>query len=529
MERKPDIKVTFHLYGKDEVNEEQKIYARKGYASSGYRPQHKIEENKLADGIHQYKQEKINPGENAEGTITFLSPESYPHSLWIDKKIDIQEGERIIGYAIIKEIYNKSLEKTKDKIICKCESELTLEELQEASEHVPSMYNNILFATSIFPIILATIANLLYGRTLLWWIEYFFVCEVAFAIGLKINLKTYIKNIYESEQKKSQIDSKYCNEFYDNYFVRSSEHITRKIEYSKLKKIIETDDDFYLLYDNMIFIIQKSKCDSKTIDFIREKAKSTLKNKNKQNKNEIKNYHTIKNILNILFIATLISLYGCIATTSILIDKLTETNVTPVAFNIWSYWLWLVIPALSIGLAVRYKNKGFKCKKNIIAGTIVGIILLLYGLLTIISFSTKLLFPNFDQDYKHIYNYSEILKVELPSDGTLITYKTQYGYDMGEVTVVRASYEEENAEQLEIEIENSSNWIAGKSIKSELKIFIPSTMSINNNKYFSIYNETTKEYNRVPEQTGTYKMYVMMFDKEKDYLEINEFEYSYVE
>ena len=59
--------------------------------------------------------------------------------------------------------------------------------------------------------------------------------------------------------------------------------------------------------------------------------------------------------------------------------------------------------------------------------------------------------------------------------------------------------------------------------------FIPSTMSINNNKYFSIYNETTKEYNRVPEQTGTYKMYVMMFDKEKDYLEINEFEYSYVE
>ena len=45
----------------------------------------------------------------AKGTITFLSPEAYPHCLWIGKKINIQEGARVVGYATITKIFNPLL------------------------------------------------------------------------------------------------------------------------------------------------------------------------------------------------------------------------------------------------------------------------------------------------------------------------------------------------------------------------------------------------------------------------------------
>lgn len=45
----------------------------------------------------------------AKGTITFLSPEAYPHSLWIGKKIGIQEGTRVVGHATITKIFNPLL------------------------------------------------------------------------------------------------------------------------------------------------------------------------------------------------------------------------------------------------------------------------------------------------------------------------------------------------------------------------------------------------------------------------------------
>ena len=45
----------------------------------------------------------------AKGTITFVSPEAYPHCLWEGKKIPIQEGERVVGYATVLKVFNELL------------------------------------------------------------------------------------------------------------------------------------------------------------------------------------------------------------------------------------------------------------------------------------------------------------------------------------------------------------------------------------------------------------------------------------
>ena len=81
-------------------------------AHDGYRPAHLVNDTYLTTGVHHYYDvTEVPPDGQAKGTITFLSPEAYPSCLWVGKKINIQEGERIVGYATITRIFNSILEK----------------------------------------------------------------------------------------------------------------------------------------------------------------------------------------------------------------------------------------------------------------------------------------------------------------------------------------------------------------------------------------------------------------------------------
>ncbi len=100
MIRLPDVEVLFEFNG-----------TRKTPAANGYRPHHLVTDNCLTTGIHHYYDvDSVSPNGTAKGTITFLSPEAYPGCLWFGKKINIQEGERIVGFATIINIYNSILE-----------------------------------------------------------------------------------------------------------------------------------------------------------------------------------------------------------------------------------------------------------------------------------------------------------------------------------------------------------------------------------------------------------------------------------
>ncbi|WP_244935516.1 hypothetical protein [Paenibacillus glycanilyticus] len=79
--------------------------------SSGYRPAHLVRPDYLTTGIHKYETDIVEPGDTVKGTITFITPEVYPESLWIGKIINLQEGARLIGYAEVTEIYNELLRK----------------------------------------------------------------------------------------------------------------------------------------------------------------------------------------------------------------------------------------------------------------------------------------------------------------------------------------------------------------------------------------------------------------------------------
>ena len=101
LDRDPDVEVTFRFTG-----------TRRFPAADGYRPAHRVREDYLTTGVHHYFGVKeVAPDGTARGTITFITPEAYPHSLWVGKEIPIQEGGRVVGTATVERVLNPVLEK----------------------------------------------------------------------------------------------------------------------------------------------------------------------------------------------------------------------------------------------------------------------------------------------------------------------------------------------------------------------------------------------------------------------------------
>ncbi len=83
-----------------------------------YRPIFKISNKQpyLTTGQISFKDENfmLKVNEKAEAYISFLSPEVYPHTLWVGKIVKFYEGGNLTGEAKVLEIRNKLLETEKD-------------------------------------------------------------------------------------------------------------------------------------------------------------------------------------------------------------------------------------------------------------------------------------------------------------------------------------------------------------------------------------------------------------------------------
>lgn len=98
-DQEPDVEVLFEFNG-----------TKRHPAADGYRPCHLVTEDYLTTGVHHYYgTDTVPPDGTAKGTITFITPEAYPHCLWVGKKINIQEGTRIVGHATVLKVLNPLL------------------------------------------------------------------------------------------------------------------------------------------------------------------------------------------------------------------------------------------------------------------------------------------------------------------------------------------------------------------------------------------------------------------------------------
>ncbi len=79
-------------------------------AQSGYRPAHKLYDNYLTSGVHEYPEGGgIAPGETAHVRVWFITPDVYPSSLWVGRVLQVSEGARAVGTLTVTEVLNPVL------------------------------------------------------------------------------------------------------------------------------------------------------------------------------------------------------------------------------------------------------------------------------------------------------------------------------------------------------------------------------------------------------------------------------------
>ena len=86
---------------------------RRTPALSNYRPTHRLHENYLSSGMHEYLDvEAVHPGETARVAVWLIAPEVYPGCLWVGREIDVCEGERKVGSVRVDRLFNEVLRGT---------------------------------------------------------------------------------------------------------------------------------------------------------------------------------------------------------------------------------------------------------------------------------------------------------------------------------------------------------------------------------------------------------------------------------
>ena len=287
--------------------------------------------------------------------------------------------------------------KKEDKVLYTCESIVDGYEYKKMAKYFPKrMYWVFVIRGTILNIIITALIALI-SQSWIVTLIFFVVYEIYLLIFYKIRLESVAEKAFNARVKKKVIATKFETEFYDEYLIRKSDNISITINYSEIDKVIENDTNFYLEYPKMnsILIFQKNDMDNELISFIRKKFENIdnkLGDKIKfKNPEKIKNPETIEKLLTVLFVITLLCIYGA----NFAITKVLEINNTDDTLKyIWITWLFLPIPIASIILGYKYKKRGIRCTKNIVAGFIVGALLLIYGLFYVIPFDD--IIPNFD-------------------------------------------------------------------------------------------------------------------------------------
>ena len=187
----------------------------------------------------------------------------------------------------------------------------------------------------------------------------------------------------------------------------------------------------------------------------------------------------------------------------------------------WVFIYFIPFPLLLIALGYRYKRKGLNCNKNIIGGFIIFLILILFGL---ISFS-----PEFNQDYNKIDEYRYIINADLPDNGEIEirSWDNCIDDDKTNCSNIKVYYDNQNIDSLIVSIKNNANWILSKNIELDLNKLFPSDLKVDDDSYILIYNETTEEYNTLPDRDGIYEFDIVKFDLFDKKLEIYKFNYIF--
>ena len=241
-------------------------------------------------------------------------------------------------------------------------------------------------------------------------------------------------------------------------------------------------------------------------------------------------------IMILLFVLSFLSLFFGLA----LVSSSNSFSASPTENN-WKFLLFLPLPLASLILGIFYKHKGMKTTKNIVAGIIFTILLCVFG-----SFSLL------DQNgtISHSMSYLDTVALEihfdLPSKGK-VTTQNYSAYSGSVESGSQASSKTDDTDYIslsnieftdskqisdfETSLHSSSLWVS--TIPTPLSAVIPELYSAQTDKAlgfdsFMVYNVSLGVYNKLPEQSGTYRFLYLAYSSSGKKMVIGEYLYHVI-
>lgn len=341
-----------------------------------------------------------------------------------------------------------------------------------------------------------------------------------FLTGIISHLKGYFT--LRKGWKKTENKILECTYFYDIYEGYFTLNISRNEEITKTQKIYFDDIEDIRHFENFLvlqfsgqgYIIKKDA-------LISDSAFITIR-KNEPVKVEFKKPRgVLKAISILLFILSICSAWA----TMISIAIFSNVSQAMTSENMWIFFLFLPIPISSILFGFNLKKKGYKYKKNVIVGFIIASILCVYG-------SFAFLFSNvYTHSNEPILVAEQTLNIDIPTHSSINTQDWTQGtqsVSRGYVySVSDVFFNDDAVENFEIGLSADAKWITDipsdmVGISSHFCDYLSSDYN-----YYMLYNRTTKEFNKLPSESGTYEFINVIYNVKSNTMKLVEYQIEY--
>lgn len=319
----------------------------------------------------------------------------------------------------------------------------------------------------------------------------------------------------DSEERISQ--TMYSYDFYNTFFHvnihRNGEDAKEETIYlSELKNVTDIGKYLILQTGNGSYIIRKENLNSDAILYTEYW---------KRQANEVPQKASgLWGALSLIFcIGSYFSIYGALLVES----KLSQVNHL-FTENMWVFFLFVPIPIVSIIIGVFLKRKGFKYKKNIIAGITMTILLCIYGSMAFISGD----FYDHSEDY--ILRVEDYLNIDIPKANQINTkdWTDSTSSSSREESLYESDiyFDENQISEFENEMKEDENWLS--AVPNELIGILSLWCTHQSYDYTLIYNVDTGEYNTLPAESGTYHFICIGYWNEENKMNIVEYNIEFI-
>lgn len=362
----------------------------------------------------------------------------------------------------------------------------------------------LLFISMIYDVDTLTVAGVMLGVL---------ICSLSALIRVLVGNYKAVKIT-----QKKVVNSQYVYKVFGDYFIvsviKNGETMSEyKCFFKDIDKVCDSGIVLSVSVDGRVFILRKDFLKANSMFYLCGKSNAGISALNE------KNYSTNKKILTALFVASLLSLF-----IAMIIIMLISSEEYMFFENLWVFFAFLPIPVASLIMGIVFKKRGYKCKKNIVAGIIFSFFLCVYGSMYFSSFEM------FDHSDTAIVKVEEALDIEIPDPKQINTEDWSDSEQMNSRGIIYYSsdvyFEEDAVEAFEKEIEQNPMWL--KIVPNDL-IGITSPLSnFYNGGYFIVYNKDTKQVNDLPDKSGKYRFYYIAYNEKANYMKIDEYDVDYI-